>query len=355
MRQPQGMAAAPVDFTGTLSELFDQHVQAALPSRDSVVRFHEWMCRYADIALDAGEDRVFPVRAVRGTARRDVFETSDGTRIAPADNSPAWVVHALLVSAEGEHPVRLKSWADFHRLMTRQIATHMFDVPKCVAWSANTFGWYVAHVIPAKNRDTSWREWTRQEVTRRFFRTLHPCNLFLIPGVHNQELGESSEVIAFMAARLAEWYGTDLWNDFVSRSVGPIAICSNPSRRRARGALRVQGRDKEVSQRISGVLLASSAHLGLKTEPATLACAGAQLAVKAQYRATRLTFRRDVIEALADDDAFEVETPFGTFRFTKRQFYADFPRIPLTASYREMGLYHGAQLHLKALHRRIRE
>ena len=60
-----------------------------------------------------------------------------------------------------------------------------------------------------------------------------------------------------------------------------------------------------------------------------------------------------VIEPLTEDDAFEVETPFGTFRFTKRQFYADFPRIPVTASYRERGLYHGAKLHLQALHRRI--
>jgi hypothetical protein len=42
----------------------------------------------------------------------------------------------------------------------------------------------------------------------------------------------------------------------------------------------------------------------------------------ARYEFHRLGFRADVIEPLADDDVFEVVTPLGTFRMTKRQFLA---------------------------------
>jgi hypothetical protein len=47
--------------------------------------------------------------------------------------------------------------------------------------------------------------------------------------------------------------------------------------------------------------------------------------LKQRYSEVRLTFKRDTIEPLAEDDGFEVVTPFGTFRFAKRQFYSDFP------------------------------
>ena len=45
---------------------------------------------------------------------------------------------------------------------------------------------------------------------------------------------------------------------------------------------------------------------------------------------------------------FEVVTPMGIYRFTKRTFYSEFPNIPETASYREHGVYHCEKLHLKA-------
>jgi hypothetical protein len=41
-------------------------------------------------------------------------------------------------------------------------------------------------------------------------------------------------------------------------------------------------------------------------------------------RATRLTFKRDLIEALAPDEQFEVVTPFGVYRFTKEEFHSEF-------------------------------
>ncbi|MDZ4797719.1 MAG: hypothetical protein SGI92_06120 [Bryobacteraceae bacterium] len=343
---PCVMQMAPTHFEGTLRELYDRHIEAVLPSRDSVLQFHEWMCRYVDATVDESTDwaaRVFPVRAVTGMQRGQVVRTADGTAMVPCDNSPAWVVHALLLGGAGTHQLELKNWADFQRLMSRDIATHMFDVLKCVRWSANTQGWYVAHILPAKNRDIVFRNWNRQEVCRRFFRTLHPCNLFFVPGARNRELGESVDVIAFVTARFAERYGHDLWQDFVSRSVD-LRSAFDWRGTRDDGGLYVR----------LPMMSASRPHVqsgAQRAEHSTHDSAE----VEARYRASRLTFKRDVIEPLGSEDVFEVITPHGTFRFTKSEFYADFPGIPLTASYREKGIYHGANLHEKALHRRIVE
>jgi hypothetical protein len=38
------------------------------------------------------------------------------------------------------------------------------------------------------------------------------------------------------------------------------------------------------------------------------------------YDFPRLGFRAEYIEPLADDDSFEVHTPDGVYRMTKRQF-----------------------------------
>jgi hypothetical protein len=59
-----------------------------------------------------------------------------------------------------------------------------------------------------------------------------------------------------------------------------------------------------------------------------------------EYEASRLLFKRDVIEALRDDDPFRIVTPDGTFVMTKREFYRVFANVPATKSYRERGAYH---------------
>ena len=58
------------------------------------------------------------------------------------------------------------------------------------------------------------------------------------------------------------------------------------------------------------------------------------------YKYSRLAFRRDVIEKLAPDDSFEVETPEGTYRFTRKQFEKVFSNVIKTKSYLKKGLYH---------------
>lgn len=60
--------------------------------------------------------------------------------------------------------------------------------------------------------------------------------------------------------------------------------------------------------------------------------------VKARYEASRLTFKRDIIEPLAGTDAFRVDTPDGSFVMTKAEFYAEFPGVVASQSY-QRGLY----------------
>lgn len=58
------------------------------------------------------------------------------------------------------------------------------------------------------------------------------------------------------------------------------------------------------------------------------------------YKYSRLAFRRKVIETLARSDSFEVETPEGTYRFTRAQFETVFSNVTKTKSYLKGGLYH---------------
>jgi hypothetical protein len=290
-----------------------------------VAQFHEWMRQYCSELAP-----VFPVRAVPGTLRQQVYSTVDGTQIAPADNSPAWVVHALLVER------RLSSYQDFRDVMS-VMPTHMFDVPKFVRKYAvqtpNDFGWYVAHVVPAKNRDTNFRSWNRQEVERRFYLTFHPCNLFLVPGVRNRQIAEDAAVIRFIAGQYSKRYDA-IWVEFVDRV---RAIMDPPEPKFGASTIVFN------SLGVPKVSVSDSSNEVLQ-----------QLGpVKVSYRASRLTFKRDCIEPLNWEDIFEVITPVGTYRFTKQDFYAEFPNIPKTESYRDRGSYHGKTLHLKAQRFRV--
>ena len=60
----------------------------------------------------------------------------------------------------------------------------------------------------------------------------------------------------------------------------------------------------------------------------------------ATYKFSRLCFKRDVIEPLAPQDFFRVETPIGTFQMTQADFHRVFPNVTQSRSYLEGGLYH---------------
>ncbi len=60
----------------------------------------------------------------------------------------------------------------------------------------------------------------------------------------------------------------------------------------------------------------------------------------ARYRFTRLCFKADVIEPLQPNEVFQVDTPEGSFRMTKQEFYLVFDNVVASRSYQEQRIYH---------------
>lgn len=71
------------------------------------------------------------------------------------------------------------------------------------------------------------------------------------------------------------------------------------------------------------------------------------------YSATRLLFRRSVIEALSMNQSFKIVTPQGTFQFTRREFEVEFPNVVKSKSYRVGGIYSYSTTPQRALRRLI--
>ena len=317
------MIRAPQPFIGTWSELYTKFIEPNLPSVEAVRICHDWMRRYADDPAS-----VLPVRLVGSgdrrtrSAQRQEFVTRDGTRLMFADNSPAWVLHAWLTTGY------ITSY-DMFRISMTMIPCHMFDIKKQVRVSMNDFGWYVAHLYPAKNRDTDWKAWSRAEVQRRFYLTLHPCNIFFVPGTRNSDRGENPSVIGFAADRYAEGYGP-VWADFVE-VIGGKPLPTVP----------------DFGEHMVHIV---SSPREPPAPPIPPSLNGTTLV---RYPATRLAFRGSAIEPLGLDDSFQVDTPVGSFRFTKRQFYDEFPGVVRSTSYRLNGLYHYPSLPRRAERYRV--
>ena len=67
-----------------------------------------------------------------------------------------------------------------------------------------------------------------------------------------------------------------------------------------------------------------------------------------RYKFSRLGFKADIIEPLPDDGVFEVETPVGLFRMTKRDFAEVFAGVRASKSYQDGRLYHFPQVPRRA-------
>ena len=318
------MKHAPESFSGTWLDLYDEYVQPNLISVDIVVRLHEWLKQYCREA-----EAQFPVRYVVGTERRQQYFTDDRTCIVPCDNSPAWELHALLLRGE------IDSYSAF-KLCVPALPRHFHDVASHA--TINRYGWYVAHIFPAKNGDTKYLEWRRSEVERRFLTAIHPCNLFFVPKVRGRDCGEDSRVISFFADQYSRRYGA-VWVDFLRcLHVRPLPVVP------------------EFGQQL--VNLDAKPYVGLDTNYPTVMVVspsgGFDHTPKTSYAATRLLFRKSEIEAIGWEQSFEVRTPVGTFRMTKREFYTDFSNVVASTSYAKQGIYHYATLPKKAERFRIK-
>lgn len=68
----------------------------------------------------------------------------------------------------------------------------------------------------------------------------------------------------------------------------------------------------------------------------------------ATYHFSRLCFRRDIIESLGPNEAFQVVTPVGKFQMTKSDFHREFQNVVESKSYSDGGIYHYPKLPARA-------
>jgi len=272
----------------------------------SMMRFHDALTRYL-----RSPDPVFYVRG-KSEARRSVVRSKLGLLIAQTDNAPAWWAHWVTTTSG--------SSIDF-----ATVPTHMFDAIAGGADTINRGRYYVAHIVPAKLGPRDPDQWTRDQAVARFVCNIHPVNHFYVPMAHRR-LGEDRQVIA-NAAALAAATHEEVWRAFLALA-GPEADAYL-------AGLPPAGAEPTIASDAHRALVTSGRRIP-ETEPGV------------EYSSTRLEFRADVIEQLAWDARFRVVTPFGTYEFTKREFYDAFPNIVTTKSYRVGRRYHGARLHLRA-------
>jgi hypothetical protein len=322
------LPASPSVFDGSLADLAARHLVPALPSVDVVLEIHERLVQYVREG-----DPLFLVRQIRGTERRLDYHGRDGVRMRATDNSPAWWMYAALRA--GHRIAR-----DAISAVIETIPCHMFDVAPRSAPVPASAGWHIAHILNVKDRNLDYANWSRREVVRRFIRNIHPANYFLLPKVEWQRLGNDPGIVDYFAAVYRERYA-DIWDEYAE-----LAEFDRPWPAGSLGATRVAfgGQTMPPPGGKPNALAAEPRPTGQRPAQGspevpvrhTSAGQGATLT----YRASRLLFKRDLIEALPESGLFRVQTPVGDFEMTKAEFYAVFPGVTASRSYREGGVYH---------------
>lgn len=306
------LVPSPAQFAGPLDELWDRFIEPNLPASEAVADFHRGLVRFVQ-----SSDPLLLVRYVRGMIRGQEYVTSDGTRLKATDNAPAWWVHYALVQDCRIAP-------DGFPRVIETMPAHLFEVSRTMPLSASSAGWHIAHLFAVKDRNTDFFAWRRPDAIGRFLRNVHPCNHGLVPKPEWQRWGGNERVLAFFMERLARRFAA-VWDGFLDLARvdrDTIARLAGPVHYSYGGTTPVTATTPEVPQ------------------DARAAADSRRPAARASYRATRLLFRRDVIEPLSDDDAFEIVTPLGTFVMTKGDFRRAFANVRRSASYRERGVYH---------------
>ena len=306
---------APSAYSGSLDEFYERHAVHVLPDPDIVAYYHGLLAKVCEDPSFA-----FIVRYVDASTRGLQLETRHGVSYRPSDNSPAWWFHYLLYN-------RLRVRPDDFRALLDTAPTHMFEVARSIPTSVSAAGWHVAHIFGAKDGNTASDSWSRDELRRRFLRNLHPCNIFYIPKTNWQRNGAEPQVITYFADRFAERFGR-VWTDFV-------AVAGLRFEGRANGSLEFSCAEPTTSS------------------PVRVDRSASDPAVTYTYR-NRLCFKAKYIEPLTPDQAFRVVVAgIGVYQMTKAEFYETFPNIVVSASYRDHGLYHGANLHARAARFRV--
>jgi len=328
IRTAPALQICPSVFAGTLEEFADRHVLPNLPTGEVVIDFHQALMSYV-----AESDALFLVRAVSGTERRHDYPIAGSVTFRATDNAPSWWVHSALTAGHRIAPGAM-------RAIIGSMPCHMFDVSKVSAPVAASVGWHIAHIFNVKDGDTDYSRWTRRDVVARFIRNIHPANHFLFPKHDWQRGGSDPRVVGYFASLYERRYGA-VWDEFVAKAGASSGLQS-----REGAPIRLSFGDGKPSISESAPVLLCETGVNLPdTGPRTPAVV---------YYSSRLTFRREIIEALGDGESFMVNTPDGNFQMTKEQMREVFPGVAASRSYQQLGTYNYSSIPIKAEQFRVK-
>lgn len=336
-----GLSRGPNEFDGSLDEFAARHLLPTLPAVELVLDVHCQLVQYV-----ARADPLFLVRRVRGTERRHDYRTAEGARLRATDNSPAWWLYAALRAGHRIAPDAIAS-------VIETIPCHIFDVARRSAPVPAAAGWHIAHILNVNDRNLDYPSWSRGEVVRRFIRNVHPLNYFLLPKVDWQRLGNDPDIVDYFAAVHRKRYAS-IWEEFAALAQFDRRLPASPpvESRIVFGGMADRSAGEapgpaSIAPRVTRrrPALRSAHEPSLRNEDSEAARAREATVT---YRATRLLFRRDPIEALPESGRFRVETPVGDFEMTKAEFHEAFPGVTASRSYREGGVYHFPSLPKRA-------
>lgn len=307
---------SPATFNGTIADFYARYVVPSLPSLEIVAHCHRLLMDYC--RTDAP---IFIVRQVKPLERGAIYVTNTGAKLKASDNSPAWWLHAMMREERTFTP------ATFEQAILT-MPTHIFQVKKHVKQTINDFGWHIAHAYNAKNGDTNYRAWDRDELARRFIKNIHPYNCFYIAKSAWQLYGGNPTIVAFFAERYAERYGA-IWNEFRAFVQGNTLATHIPA-----GEI-LYSYGSQTSVRI-----AASHEIALRVSV---------VSPSVEYEAGQLTFKAKQLEPLRWDESFRISTPIHTFQMTKAEFYRVFDNEVGSLTYQLKGTYSYSKPPSKAL------
>jgi len=245
------------------------------------VLLHEWIHTPA-----------LPIFVRKDAARRGPALThSSGRTLVPCDNSPA--VWAFTLALEGNCP----TLAEVAVLAANGgIPVELTKLGRFKAFYKA--GWKLAHVdgVGLRTR-TPLEEVPLDTLKEHLRRLLSPSNHFAVPKVW-AGLGEIPEVIDVIRTFDVQARGAEPRPAEPSPQDVPLMSVPEPTQPRRVAAIRANS-----------------------------------------YRATRLLFRADVIEGLANDQSFRIETPDGTYEMTRAEFLSTFDNVAASNTYRSTGQY----------------
>jgi hypothetical protein len=199
LRQRSIPAPPELPYDSTFTAFVEEQLDALLPDRRTVEHYHRLLMNYID-----GADPLFITRMVSGQERGKIVATSDHTRLLPSDNAPAWWMHSVMFNGI---EVPEEEFSTF----VADTPTHFFEVARFP--TVSTAGWHVAHILDAKDGNTSWNSWTRLDVARRFIRNIHPLNIFYVPKTDWRRVGGDRDLISFVASIYSARFPA-IWSEF---------------------------------------------------------------------------------------------------------------------------------------------